>query len=73
MNDNVEFVLLKDLPTEHSARNSKTLTELNAKIRNLQSKLWRNVSTWKIGKNTYNQLGNVWTEFSEFRCDKLFF
>lgn len=69
MNDNAEFVLLKDLLTEHPARN-KVLKEINAEIRNLQSKLWRNVSTWKIGKSTYNQLGRVWTEFSEFRCDK---
>ncbi|MEK6884978.1 MAG: hypothetical protein AABY22_35430 [Nanoarchaeota archaeon] len=69
---NSEFVLLKDLPADHPIRNNKLLKEINAECRNLKSKIWRNVSSWKIGKNTYNQLGNSWIEFSEFRCNKTF-
>ena len=72
IHNNEEYVLLRDLSADHPARNVKLLKEINAEIRNLQSKIWRNVSTWKIGENTYNQLHDTWTEFSEFRCKKSF-
>lgn len=60
------MTLLHELPADHPLRNTP-LGELRADYRNLLTKEWRPISTWKIKANTYNQLGDVWTKLGEFR------
>lgn len=59
------MILLHELPVGDSRRNTP-MKQLEVHCRNKQQKNWRNVKSWKIGTATYNQLGEVWTTYSEF-------
>lgn len=59
--------LLHELSEDHQLRTTP-LREIGGQCRNLQSRTWRDVSSWRIGRNTYNDLGEVWTSLNEFRA-----
>lgn len=59
------WVLLAESPPQAAERNMK-LKDLDAKCRNKLQKDWRPVAKWAIGNCTYNQLGDAWTDTSEF-------
>lgn len=54
------------LPPDHPLRNT-ILRDLGAEIRSRGSKLWKEFGTWKLGKATFNEVGEVWTSNNEFR------
>jgi hypothetical protein len=60
---------LKSLPSEHPLRNTP-LGEIRAEIRNIWQTRWRSIQNWKIAKNTFNELGSVWTECSQWRVSQ---
>lgn len=65
------FILLADLPHEHKLRNTP-LGEIGAEYRWKQDKSdkqWRTVQVGapKLVKHTYNELGNSWTAFDDWR------
>lgn len=61
-------MILGQLSPGHPLRNTP-LKAIQAECRNLHSKNWCPVATWKIGKNTFNELGAAWTETNEFRVN----
>lgn len=61
-------MILSSLPIGHPLR-SLPLREISAECRNLQSAIWRSVSHWRIGRNSFNELRGPWLEFNEFRSE----
>lgn len=62
-------ISLKDLPEHHPYRNTK-LKDLEVFYRKEGSKAWQEVfATYNIAKNTYNELGAVWTNDQEWAVD----
>ena len=61
-------MLLKNLPKEHPLRN-KPLIEIGAEYKRYDSKIWQAVTPpYGIAKKTYNDLGEVWTNWDEWRA-----
>ncbi len=60
------YIDLSSLPPNHQLRNCK-LKDIQAECKNLGQKLWRDISTWKIGNNTYNELGETWIKNNNWR------
>jgi hypothetical protein len=48
------------LHLDHSLRNTP-LGDLAVEYRNRYCKKWQSIKNWKIYKNTYNELSDVWT------------
>lgn len=59
-------VRLADLPRGHELR-TRPLGEVGAECRNKLSKDWREMKRWAIARCSYDELGEAWTETSEFR------
>jgi hypothetical protein len=60
---------LKELPEEHPLRNTP-LGEIRAEIRHILQTRWRSVVTWKISKNTFNELGSHWLVYNQWRVNQ---
>lgn len=58
--------MLHQLPVCHNLR-CMPLGCIDAEVRNVGSKTWRSLASWKIAKASFNQLGPVWTANNEFR------
>lgn len=57
----IKYINVRDIP----------LKDLSVALcRNLKSKTWRDVKTWRIKDNTYNELGSVWTELNEWKLER---
>lgn len=55
------MILLVDLPSDHPLRNTP-LIQIGAKFKYKELKNWKSVTpNMNISKNTYNELGTVWT------------
>jgi len=64
------MIILKNLPTEHPLRNAP-LIQIGAKYKADDAKTWCEVtSKYGIARNTYNQLGTVWTNNQTFIATK---
>lgn len=61
-------LLLHELSPAHPLRNTP-LHSLAVTIRNRGAKLIRDPRTWRIGKSTYNELGDIWKESNEFEIE----
>jgi len=61
----VTTVLLHALPKGHPLRN-KPLGEIGANGRHVAHQGWKPMKKWVIGTATFNELGNVWTQYYEF-------
>lgn len=60
------MVDLRDLPVEHPLRN-RPIGEVNPLYRVRGDTLKpKPCSHWKIGRSTYNQLAEFWTQLGEF-------
>lgn len=64
------YIDLASLSHDHKLRNCK-LKDIQAECKNLGQKSWRNISTWKIGGNTYNELGEAWIKNNNWRCKNI--
>jgi hypothetical protein len=62
----VAIIYLKDLSEDHPLRNLP-LGQIKAEIRNIWQTKWRSVSNWRVARATYNELGPVWIECSQWR------
>jgi hypothetical protein len=69
MTEDSQYIILSSLDKDHKLRNTK-FSLLNAETKLKQSKLWKEFGTWKIGSHCYNELSDVWTDYSEFRVNK---
>lgn len=64
---NGEFVNLKELPFEHELRN-QPLAAIGVEYKINGSKIWAKVlPSYGIAKKTFNDLGDVWTTWDEWR------
>jgi hypothetical protein len=59
------MVMLDKLPVEDAMRNLP-LKQIKARIRNRHGKQWRDLSCFRIGDCTYNELSSDWHLFNEF-------
>ena len=69
--EKIVLTLLADLPIDHPLRN-RPLGELNAEYRWKHAPgAWRtvNVGAPKLVGHTYNELGNSWTDFDDWRVN----
>jgi hypothetical protein len=60
---------LKELPAEHPLRNTP-LGQIHAEIRNILQTRWRSVVSWKIAKNTFNELDANWLVYNQWRVNQ---
>jgi hypothetical protein len=61
-------MILADLPYDHPLRNTK-LIDIGAEYLRKGSKVWTKVTpSFGIAKVTYNQLGEVWTNYDIWRA-----
>lgn len=59
-------VQLHTLAREHPLRN-QPLASLGAEIRLKGKTAWLPLKTWRIGRNTYNEVEPFWTLYHEFQ------
>ena len=63
------MTVIEDLPEGHPLRNTPfNLIKAEGRLRNM--KVWKNITTWKIGTKTYNDLTGSWRVNYTFRTPR---